>query len=146
MAGDLTSGTIQAAVTIFPYQGQLLGAGMKDLGDPVDVAGTGGTELSAGWLGYQPWVAKNSAAIEAFNKAQDQALAWMKANPDAAAQVLVKDFKLPAAVAKAYPVTKFVNYDVSESYLSDWVAPMQAVGDLPANFTTSISDLVYKSN
>ena len=59
---------------------------------------------------------------------------------------VLKPKKLPAAVAKTYPVTKFVNFDVTESYLSDWVAPMQAVGDLPASFNTSISDLVYKSN
>jgi NitT/TauT family transport system substrate-binding protein len=144
MAGSLSSGTIQAAVTIYPFQGQLLGSGLKDLGNPMDLTGDGSDALSAGWLGYAPWVAKNKATIDAFNKAQDEALAWMKANDAGAKSVLVKSFQLPQAVADKFQVTQFVSFAPKADYLTPWVAPMKALGDLPASFTTSTSDLVYQ--
>lgn len=144
-AADLQSGTIQAASTIFPYQFQLLGEGMHDLGDPMQFAFSGGgNALSAGWAAYAPWVKANPKAIAAFDKSQAEALAWMKANPAKAQQILVKDFQLPASVAKTFPVTKFVSFDVQDSYLEPWIAPMKKVGDLPADFHTSASQLVYQ--
>lgn len=145
MANSLTSGTIQAAATIYPFQGQLLGMGLKDLGSPTDVTGTGGDALSAGWVGYAPWVASNKATIDAFNKAQDEALAWMQANEDQARQVLVKDFHLPEAVAAEYPVTQFVSFEAKAEQLTPWVEPMKAVGDVPAGFSTPMTDLVYQN-
>ncbi|MFT4082250.1 MAG: ABC transporter substrate-binding protein [Nocardioides sp.] len=145
MAGDLSSGTIQAAATIFPYNGQLLGEGFKDLGNPVmEAVGDEDTALSAGWAAYTPWTEKNAEAIAAFNKSQQQALAWMKANMSKARQILVDDFEIPEQVAKTFPVTQFVSFEPKESYLEPWVAPMQAAGDLSKDFDTSIGDLVYQ--
>ncbi|WP_433380535.1 ABC transporter substrate-binding protein [Actinoplanes sp. CA-142083] len=144
MAGGLKTGTIQAAVTIFPFGNVLLGQGGADLGSPTDLSGTGSDALSAGWLGYQPWAEKNKATIDAFNKAQDEALAWMQANDAAAKQVLVKDFKLPDAVAQKYPVTQYVSFEAKPEYLEAWIEPMKKVGDLPSSFTTAASDLVYQ--
>jgi NitT/TauT family transport system substrate-binding protein len=145
MASDLKSGTIQAAVTIFPFQGQLFGQGYKDLGNPtVDAAG-GGTAMSAGWAAYQPWAKSHKKALDAFNKSQDEALAWMKANPAGARQVLVKEFHLPAQVANTFPVTQWVSFEPKEEYLSAWVQPMKDVGDLPSTFNTPMSQLVYAS-
>ncbi|MFI5896499.1 ABC transporter substrate-binding protein [Actinoplanes sp. NPDC051513] len=144
MAGGIKTGTIQAAVTIFPFGNVLLGQGGTDLGSPTDLSGTGSDALSAGWLGYAPWAEKNKAAIDAFDKSQDEALAWMKANDAAAKQVLVAEFKLPDAVAQKYPITQFVDFEAKPEYLEPWIEPMKKVGDLPATFTTPASELVYQ--
>jgi len=143
MANDLTSGTIQAAVTIFPFQGQMLGEGMHDLGNPIEATVSDQTALSAGWAGYAPWVATHKAVIAAFNEAQDEALAWMNTHLAQARQVLVQNFQLPAFVASTFPVTQFVSFAPQAAYLSTWVAPMKAVGDLSSSFNTPVSQLIY---
>src|SRR6185312_1144539 len=71
MAGGLKTGTIKAAATIFPFNGQLLGQGGTDLGTPTDVAGDGSEALSAGWMASADWAAANKATIDAFAKAQN---------------------------------------------------------------------------
>ncbi|MFF5288709.1 ABC transporter substrate-binding protein [Paractinoplanes globisporus] len=146
MAGGLKTGTIQAAVTIFPFNGQLLGQGGVDLGNPTDVSGNGGDALSAGWVATADWANSNKATIDAFNKAQDEALEWMKANDAAAKQILVKDFKLPDAVAQKFPITQWVSFEPKPEYLESWIEPMKKVGDLPAGFTTPASELVYQQS
>jgi NitT/TauT family transport system substrate-binding protein len=143
MANGLKSGTIQAAATIFPFNNQLLAMKMTDLGTPTDVSGTGGEALSAGWIASADWAKNNKPTIDAFDKAQDEALAWMKANDAGAKAILVKDFKLPQAVADNYPVTKFVSFEAKPEHLDAWIEPMKKVGDLPASFDTAASDLVY---
>jgi NitT/TauT family transport system substrate-binding protein len=144
MAGGLKTGTIKAAATIFPFNGQLLGQGGTDLGNPTDLSGNGSEALSAGWLGYAPWVAANKATIDKFNKAQNDALDWMKANPDAARQVLVTEFKLPAQVASKFPITQYVEFEAKPEHLQPWIEPMKKVGDLPASFNTPAGELVYQ--
>ena len=144
MAGGLKSGTIQAAVTIFPFNGQLLGQGGTDLGNPTDVTGTGGDALSAGWIATADWAGKNKATIDAFDKAQNDALAWMKANDAGAKQILVKDFKLPQQVADNFPVTKYISFEAKPEHLDPWITAMKKVGDLPAHFNTPASELVYQ--
>ncbi|WP_030442631.1 ABC transporter substrate-binding protein [Actinoplanes subtropicus] len=144
MAGGLGAGTVQAVATILPYQNQLLGMGLKDIGDPTDVTGTGAEALSVGWVGYAPWISANKKAVDAFNKAQDDALAWMKANENATRQILVTQFHLPEVVAKTYPITQFVSFQTKESHLQAWIEPMKAIGDLPADFNTPASELIYQ--
>ena len=144
MAGGLKNGTIQAAATIFPFNGQLLGQGGTDLGTPTDVAGDGSEALSAGWIASAGWAAANKATIDAFNQAQNDALAWMKANDAATKQILVKEFKLPEQVAANYPVTKWVSFEAKPSHLEPWIEPMKKVGDLPADFSTPSGQLVHQ--
>jgi NitT/TauT family transport system substrate-binding protein len=144
MAGGLKTGTIQAAVTIFPFNGQLLGQGGTDLGNPTDLTGSGAEALSAGWVATAAWASANKATIDAFNKAQDDALAWMKANDAGAKQILVKDFKLPQQVADNFPVTKYISFEAKPEHLDPWITAMKKVGDLPAGFNTPASELVYQ--
>jgi len=144
MAGGLKTGTIQAAVTIFPFNGQLLGQGGTDLGNPTDLTGSGATALSAGWIATAAWAGANKATIDAFNKAQDDALAWMKANDAGAKQILVSQFKLPQQVADNFPVTKYISFEAKPEYLDPWITAMKKVGDLPADFNTPASELVYQ--
>ncbi len=145
MANDLASGTIQAALAINPYAPKIEAAGYYDLGDPIEIAMRNQTALSIGWVASRPWALKHKPLVKDFIKSQKAALAWMKANPTAAQQVLVSSFQLPAASAAAYPLTAFVSFGVKQSYLSNWVAPLKSIGVLSPSFKTPIKQLVFPS-
>ncbi|MFG1926953.1 ABC transporter substrate-binding protein [Cryptosporangium sp. NPDC048952] len=142
MAAGLQKGTFQAAVTIFPFQGQMLGQGAHDLGNStVDISD--GTALAAGWAASKKWAEANGPTIAAFRKASEDAVTWLEQNVDAGRQLLVTELKLPEQVAKTYPVTKSFSFDVKPEYLEPWIEPMKEVGDLPNSFDTKAEDLVH---
>jgi NitT/TauT family transport system substrate-binding protein len=143
MGNDLKSGTIQAAVTIVPFNGQLLGEGGVDLGNPIESTVNKQQALDLGWAASDSWVAANQATLQKFDKSQEEALAWMKSHQAATVKLLETDFQLPAIAAQHYPVIGYISYPTSAAYLTNWVAPMKAVGDLPSSFNPSASQLVY---
>ncbi|HTT28951.1 MAG TPA: ABC transporter substrate-binding protein [Solirubrobacteraceae bacterium] len=143
MGNDLKSGTIQAAVTIVPFNGQLLGEGGVDLGNPIESTVNNQQALDLGWAASDSWVAANQATLQKFDKSQEEALAWMKSHQAATVKLLETDFQLPAIAAQHYPVVGYISYPTSAAYLTNWVAPMKAVGDLPSSFNPSASQLVY---
>jgi NitT/TauT family transport system substrate-binding protein len=137
MFNDLQSGTIQAAVTIFPFQGQMLGAGGVDLGNPVLQATGSKLMLDAGWVSYRPWAVAHRKALAEFETAQHEALHWMTKNLAATRQILVSQFQIPTFVAAKYPVTEGVAFGISPSNLAPWVKPMQNAGLLKKSFKAS---------
>lgn len=143
MANDLKSGTIQAAVTIVPFNGQMLGQGGVDLGNPIENTVKNAPALDLGWAALDSWASANAATIQKFDKSQEEALAWMKSNQAATVKLLETDFQLPAIAAAHYPVVGYISYPTSATYLTNWVAPMKAVGDLPSSFNPSAGQLVY---
>ena len=80
MNADLQNGTVQAVVTIYPFQGQMLGEGFSNLGNPVIAIVGNQNAMDAGWVASASWAATHGKALADFAKAQKQALAWMKAN------------------------------------------------------------------
>lgn len=144
MFADLQSGTIQAALTIYPFQGQMLGSGGNDLGNPIEETVHDQPMMDAGWVGYKPWIEKHLSAIKAFEKAQGEALAWLNnpANASAAQAILVNDFQIPAFVAKTYLITSYVSFGVSSSDLAPWVKPMESAGLLKKGAVKKVSSLV----
>jgi NitT/TauT family transport system substrate-binding protein len=143
MANDLKSGTIQAAVTIVPFNGQMLGEGGVDLGNPIESTVDNQQALDLGWAASDSWAAANASTIQKFDKSQAEALAWMKTHQAATVKLLETQFQLPAIAAAHYPVIAYISYPTNATYLTNWVAPMKAVGDLPSSFNPSASQLVY---
>jgi NitT/TauT family transport system substrate-binding protein len=143
MANDLKSGTIQAAVTIVPFNGEMLGEGGVDLGNPIESTVNNQQALDLGWAASDSWAAANPTAIQKFDTSQTEALAWMKTHQAATVKLLETQFQLPAIAAAHYPVVAYISYPTSVAYLTNWVAPMKAVGDLPSSFNPTSSQLVY---
>jgi NitT/TauT family transport system substrate-binding protein len=145
MFSDIQSGVIQAAVVFFPFQGQILGAGGTNLGNPVEQSVHNIPMMDAGWVGSKPWVEKHLKALKEFQTAQNEAQAWINANISAARQILVTSFQLPSFVAATYPVAAYDKFTVSNSDLAPWVKPMQKAGLLKKSFTVKDADkLVLK--
>jgi NitT/TauT family transport system substrate-binding protein len=126
-----------------PFNGQMLGQGGVDLGNPIENTVKNQQALDLGWAASDSWVASNQAAIQKFDKSQEQALAWMKSHPAATVKLLETEFQLPAIAAQHYPVVAYISYPTSTAYLTNWISPMKAVGDLPSSFSPSASQLVY---
>jgi NitT/TauT family transport system substrate-binding protein len=142
MAGDLADGTVQAVNTIVPFNGQLLGEGYKNLGDPVFSVG-GGTQLDIGWASSTIWAATHKSVVNGFVKAQEEAYTWIKKNPAATEAILEKDFQLPAVAAEHYPLYQFFSFGLKSAYLTNWIKPMEQVGDLPKGYSPKISSLLF---
>ena len=88
MFDQLQSGQIQAAVDIFPFQGQIARRGLQGSGAiPVLAVSQANQTMSmpAGSPAAK-WATKNYKTIQEFRKPQRQALAWIKANHAAARQ------------------------------------------------------------
>lgn len=146
MNSDLQSGTVKAVVTIYPFQGQMLGEGMSNLGNPVlQVVGKNVPAMDAGWVASAAWAKSHGKVLKAFAKSQNQALAWMKANPSGVASILEQDFQLPAFVAKTYNAVGYTRYSITPSYLLPWVGPLYKAGQLKKKLTAKqVKALVYK--
>ncbi len=145
MGADLQSGAVQAVVTIYPFQGQLLGEGYSDLGNPV-IGVVGGTQNAedAGWATTQAWAASHAKALKEFGKAQNEALAWMKANPSGVATVLENSFQLPAFVATKYDAVDYTNFTITPNYLLPWNGPLYTSGQMKKKLTAKqVKALVY---
>jgi NitT/TauT family transport system substrate-binding protein len=146
MNSDLQSGTVQAVVTIYPFQGQMLGEGYSNLGNPVIAVVGSQNAMDAGWVSTQAWAASHAKAIKEFGKAQAQALAWMKANPSGVATILENSFQLPAFVATKYDAVDYTNFSITPNYLLPWAGPLATSGQLKKKLTNKqVKALVYGS-
>lgn len=138
MASAMQSGAVSAVVTIYPFQGQMLNEYHDvSLGNPVEQAVGFKPVMDAGWAATAKWAASHKTVIAKFQKAQQQALAWMKANTSQAQALLETSAlgQLPAFVATSYNVTGFVSLEPKESYLAPWVGPLYNSGQLKKKLT-----------
>ena len=143
MGADLADGTVQAVNTIVPFNGQLLGEGYVPLGDPMFSVTSSGSVLDIGWGANATWALAHKSVVNAFIKAQKQAVAWIKTHASATETILEKQFQLPAVAAAHYPLYQYFSFGISASDLTDWIAPMKAVGDLPTSFSPKIGKYIY---
>jgi NitT/TauT family transport system substrate-binding protein len=144
MNADLQSGAVQAVVTIYPFQGQMLGEGFSNLGNPVIAVVGSQNAMDAGWVASASWAASHKKALTAFGKAQKQALAWMKANPSGVATILENAFQLPPFVANKYDAVDYTSFSITPKYLLPWAGPLWTSGQLKKKLTNKkVSALVY---
>ena len=144
MGSDLQSGAVQAVVTIYPFQGQLLGEGYSNLGNPVIAVVGAQNAMDAGWVATQSWASSHAKALKDFAKAQAQALAWMKANHSGVATILENSFQLPAFVANMYDAVDYTNFAITPKYLLPWAGPLYTSGQMKKKLTTKqVNALVY---
>ena len=138
MAAQMASGAVSAVVTIYPFQGQLLGQYHDvNLGNTIEQAVGGQTVMDAGWAATAKWASAHKSTIQKFQKAQQEALAWMKANTSQAQALLETTAlgSLPAFVANNYNVTGYVSLTPKVSYLAPWINPLRNAGLLSKKWT-----------
>lgn len=145
MNADLQNGTVQAVVTIYPFQGQMFGEGFSDLGNPVIAIVGNQNAMDAGWVASAPWAATHQKALADFANAQNQALAWMKANPAGVVSILENSFQLPSFVAAKYDAIDYTSFGITPKYLLPWAGPLYTSGQLKHKLTRKqVGALIYK--
>ena len=96
-------------------------------------------------LRLQSWARHTRRRLKDFAKAQNQALAWMKANKSGVATILENSFQLPAFVAKNYDAVDYTNFAITPKYLLPWAGPLYTSGQLKKKLTTKqVNALVYE--
>jgi NitT/TauT family transport system substrate-binding protein len=145
MNADLQNGTVQAVVTIYPFQGQMLGEGFSNLGNPVIAIVGNQNAMDAGWVASAAWAATHGKAIADFAKAQKQALAWMKVNKAGVVSILENSFQLPSFVAQNYDAIDYTSFAITPKYLTPWAGPLYTSGQLKHKLTyKQVNALIYK--
>jgi len=143
MANTLDSGSIDAALAISPFGQALLSEGYNDLGNTIEYLLGDHPAMSTGWIASPAWLDENPEAIKGFLAAQNDALEWIKANPDEARAIMINDFQMRESAVAAIDPAQFLSFSVDASFLADWVEPLKEAGQLPASFSHNPADLIY---
>lgn len=141
MGDQLKAGRIDAAEVTQPFISQLEAQGYKSLGDPEDHVLSGVTTLSV-WAASKPWADSHKAVVQKFQKAQAQAVDWIKGHQDQAAQILSDAIGVPLATVKSAPPQVFRAALTPDNSVAPFIAMEKKVGWLKQDI--SASDLVFQ--
>jgi NitT/TauT family transport system substrate-binding protein len=106
MAAALEAHRADAALDVEPFVSgaRALGQG-KIIGDVLD--GVGPRYMVVGWLAMDPWIAAHADTATRFATALRQAAVWANAHHKESAAILVRNTKVPAAVADTMARAQF---------------------------------------
>ena len=106
MAAALEAHRADAALDVEPFVSgaRALGQG-KVIGDVLD--GVGPRYMVVGWLAMDPWIAAHTDTATRFATALRQAAAWANTHHKESAAILVRNTKVPAAVADTMARAQF---------------------------------------
>jgi NitT/TauT family transport system substrate-binding protein len=106
MADQLKAKRVDAVEAVEPFVGALKASGNVALTAPLLSAGK--EVLFPFWIASGEWAKKNGPTIAAWKASLDDAIAFIKENPDEARSIVAKYTKLPEAVVKATPFRPIV--------------------------------------
>jgi NitT/TauT family transport system substrate-binding protein len=89
MADVLKSGTVDAATAVEPVLSRIMasGPGFTKIGYAAQLSPN---MLGADWMATREWATKNREAVKAFRAAYDEAIAYIRANPEEARRIETK--------------------------------------------------------
>jgi NitT/TauT family transport system substrate-binding protein len=106
MAAALEAHRADAALDVEPFVSgaKALGQG-KVIGDVLD--GVGPRYMVVGWLAMDPWITAHADTVARFATALRQAAIWANSHHKESAAILVRNTKVPAAVADTMARAQF---------------------------------------
>lgn len=126
MADQLSAGRIDAAFTVAPFTGLMVSRGDVALGDAVLAIGPP-TVLAGLTATSSRFAEENPETIEKFRASLLEAEKFVEGNEAEARRLLVEQLKIPARVAKAFPLPEW-SLDVGPADFTDWIERMQTGG------------------
>lgn len=106
MAAALEAHRADAALDVEPFVSGARAQGQgKVIGDVLD--GVGPRYMVVGWLAMDPWIAAHPDTVTRFAAALRQAAVWANAHHTESAAILVRNTKVPAAVADTMARAQF---------------------------------------
>jgi NitT/TauT family transport system substrate-binding protein len=127
MADQLKAKRVDAVEAVEPFVGALKASGNVALTAPLLSAGK--EVLFPFWIASGEWAKKNGPTIAAWKASLDDAIAFIKENPDEARSIVAKYTKLPEAVVKATPFPTY-RTAITAKDIEVWANVLKDVGQL----------------
>ncbi|MBN9008119.1 MAG: ABC transporter substrate-binding protein [Rhizobiales bacterium] len=127
MADQLKAKRVDAVESLEPFVGALKAAGNVQLTAPLLSAGK--EVVFPFWISSGEWAKGNKSTITAWKASLDDAMAFIKQNPDEARQILAQYTKLPEAVVKATPFPTY-RTAITAKDIEVWANVLREVGQL----------------
>jgi NitT/TauT family transport system substrate-binding protein len=127
MADQLKAKRVDAVEAVEPFVGALKAAGNVALTAPLLSAGK--EVLFPFWISSGDWARNNRATVSAWKASLDDAIAFIKENPDEARKIVAQYTKLPEPVVKATPFPTY-RTAITVKDIDVWANVLRDVGQL----------------
>jgi ABC-type nitrate/sulfonate/bicarbonate transport system substrate-binding protein len=127
MADQLKAKRVDAVESLEPFVGALKAAGNVALTAPLLSAGK--EVLFPFWISSGDWARNNRATVSAWKASLDDAIAFIKENPDEARKIVAQYTKLPEPVVKATPFPTY-RTAITVKDIDVWANVLRDVGQL----------------
>lgn len=134
MPDQLKAKRVDAVEALEPFVGALKAQGNISIAAPLLSAGN--EVLFPFWISSGEWARANRPTIAAWRAALDEAIAFIKQNPDEARKILAQYTKLPEPVVKATPFPDY-RTAITAKDIEVWENILREVGQLDKKIDSS---------
>jgi ABC-type nitrate/sulfonate/bicarbonate transport system substrate-binding protein len=127
MADQLKAKRVDAVESLEPFVSALKAAGNVPLTAPLLSAGK--EVIFPFWISSGEWARGNKSTITAWKASLDDAMAFIKQNPDEARRIMAQYTKLPEAIVKATPFPTY-RTAITAKDIELWANVLREVGQL----------------
>ena len=139
MNDALRNGQVDAAMPVEPFASQILGAKSGTQFMPLPPPFPNAATVYSFWSMRKPYIAAHPDVVKGFRAALDEALAWMKQNPEAARRTQITYLKTPEQIAMNGKLAPWSTH-ISGAELQFWIDACKALGLTKG--TVSLSDIL----
>lgn len=125
MGDQLKAKRVDAVEVVEPFVGALKAGGAVPLTAPLLSAGK--EVLFPFWIASGEWARANKPVLGAWKQSLDEAIAFIKANPEEARKIVAQYTKLPEQIVNATPFPDY-RTGISAKDIEVWKDVMKAVG------------------
>lgn len=122
---QLKAGRVDAVEALEPFATTMKKNGAVSLGDPF--AAIGQPLATNFWIANGDWARSNPAVVRKYVAALEQAVAYIKSNPQAARKILQGYTKMPPKISKIVPLPTW-DFSIRTEDLAKWVTVLKDVG------------------
>ena len=122
---QLKAGRVDAVEALEPFATTLKKNGAVSLGDPF--AAIGQPLATNFWIANGDWARENPETVRKYVAALEQAVAYIKSNPQPARKVLQGYTKMPPKISKIVPLPTW-DFSIRTQDLAKWVTVLKDVG------------------
>ena len=122
---QLKAGRVDAVEALEPFATTLKKNGAVSLGDPF--AAIGQPLATNFWIANGDWARENPETVRKYVAALEQAVAYIKSNPQPARKILQGYTKMPPKISKIVPLPTW-DFSIRTQDLAKWVTVLKDVG------------------